>query len=91
MNRIKESGQAVMDTEESELTKAAGEYMFSGLRLTEGVSLSAFAARFGQNMEQLYPGISGWVREGLMETQGNHLRLTRRGLLVANSIFTHFV
>ena len=36
MNRIKESGQAVTDTEESELTKAAGEYMFSGLRLIRG-------------------------------------------------------
>jgi oxygen-independent coproporphyrinogen-3 oxidase len=91
MHRIQESGQAVTDTEESALTKAAGEYMFSGLRLTEGVSLSAFATRFGENIEQLYPGISGWVGEGLMEIQGDHLRLTRRGLLVANSIFVHFV
>jgi oxygen-independent coproporphyrinogen III oxidase len=91
MHRIQESGQAVTDTEESALTKSAGEYMFSGLRLTKGVSLRTFAARFGENIEQLYPGISGWVGEGLMEIQGDHLRLTRRGLLVANSIFIHFV
>jgi oxygen-independent coproporphyrinogen-3 oxidase len=91
MNRIKESGEAVTDTEESELSKAAGEYMFSGLRLTEGVSQRAFSARFGANIVQLYPGISGWVSEGLMEIKGDRLRLTRRGLLVANSIFIHFV
>jgi oxygen-independent coproporphyrinogen III oxidase len=91
MNRIKESGQAVTDTEDSALTKAAGEYMFCGLRLTEGVSLNAFAARFGENIERLYPAIVDWVGEGLMELHGDHLRLTRRGLLVANSIFIHFV
>jgi oxygen-independent coproporphyrinogen III oxidase len=65
--------------------------MFSGLRLTEGVSLKAFSARFGKDIQELYPQISGWVSEGLMEIQGDHLRLSRRGLLVANSIFIHFI
>jgi oxygen-independent coproporphyrinogen-3 oxidase len=91
MNRIKESGQAVTDKEESELTRATGEYMFSGLRLTEGVSREAFSARFGKNILELYPEISGWVSEGLMKIKDDHLRFTRRGLLVANSIFVHFV
>jgi putative oxygen-independent coproporphyrinogen III oxidase len=91
MNRIKETGQAVTDAEESDLARAAGEYMFSGLRLTTGVSLKAFSARFGRDTRELYPAISGWVSEGLMEIQGDHLRLSRRGLLVANSIFIHFV
>jgi oxygen-independent coproporphyrinogen-3 oxidase len=91
MNRIKESGQAVTDAEENNLTRAAGEYMFSGLRLTEGVSLKAFSARFGKDIQELYPEISGWVSEGFMEIQGDHLRLSRRGLLVANSIFIHFI
>jgi oxygen-independent coproporphyrinogen III oxidase len=91
MNRIKESGQAVTATEESEFAKAAGEYMFSGLRLTEGVSLRAFSLRFGKNVLELYPQISGWVSEDLMEIEGDRLRLSHRGLLVANSIFVHFV
>jgi oxygen-independent coproporphyrinogen-3 oxidase len=91
MKIIKETGQAVTDAEQSNLTRAAGEYMFSGLRLTAGVSLKAFAARFGKSMLELYPVISSWVSEGLMEIQGEHLRLSRRGLLVANSIFIHFI
>jgi oxygen-independent coproporphyrinogen III oxidase len=81
----------VTDKEESELARAAGEHMFSGLRLTEGISLRGFSARFGKNIRELYPEISGWVSEGLMEIKGDRLRLTRRGLLVANSIFIHFV
>jgi oxygen-independent coproporphyrinogen-3 oxidase len=91
MKIIKETGQAVTDAEQSNLTRAAGEYMFSGLRLTAGVSLKAFAARFGKSMLELYPAISSWISEGLMEIQGEHLRLSRRGLLVANSIFIHFI
>jgi coproporphyrinogen III oxidase-like Fe-S oxidoreductase len=65
--------------------------MFSGLRLTEGVSLKAFSMRFGKNVLELYPKISGWISEGFMEIEGDRLRLSHRGLLVANSIFVHFV
>ena len=50
--------------------------MFSGLRLIDGVCLDAFVTRFGKNAWELYPQISGWVSEGLMEIQGDHLRLT---------------
>ena len=90
MNRIKTSEQAVTDAEESDLTRAAGEYMFSGLRLTGGVSLKTFYARFGKSAPDIYPQISSWVSEGLMEINGDGLRLTSRGLMVANSIFVYF-
>lgn len=65
--------------------------MFSGLRLTDGISLDAFAARFGQNPVTFYPQMPDWISEGYMEKNDDRLRLTRRGLMVANSIFVHFV
>jgi coproporphyrinogen III oxidase-like Fe-S oxidoreductase len=91
MSKISESGQAVIDAEESDLSRAAGEYMFSGLRLIDGICLDALVTRFGKSASELYPQISGWVGEGLMKTDDNRLRLTPRGILVANSIFVHFV
>jgi len=91
MSTISKSGQAVVDAEESDLNRAAGEYMFSGLRLVEGICLDAFVTRFGKSAAELYPQISEWVGEGLMATDGNRLRLTPRGILVANSIFVHFI
>ena len=90
MSRISDSGQAVTDAEESDLSRAAGEYMFSGLRLIDGICLDAVVTRFGKSASELYPQISGWVGEGLMETD-SRLRLTDRGILVANSIFVHSV
>ena len=91
MSKISKSGQAVTDTEESDLSRAAGEYMFSGLRLVEGICLDTFFTRFGKSPAELYPQISEWVYEGLMATDGNRLRLTPRGILVANNIFVDFV
>ncbi|HEY7318338.1 MAG TPA: radical SAM family heme chaperone HemW [Candidatus Binatia bacterium] len=91
MHQIRENGQAVAAAEESDLTKAAGEFMFSGLRLIDGVCLDGFRGRFGKSATEFYPRISGLLGEGLMETEGTRLRLTRRGILVANSIFVDFV
>jgi len=83
--------QAVAETEQPDIRKAAGDFMFSGLRLTDGISLDAFAARFGQNPVTFYPQMPDWISEGYMEKNDDRLRLTRRGLMVANSIFVHFV
>jgi oxygen-independent coproporphyrinogen-3 oxidase len=91
MGMISKSGQAVADAEESDLNRAAGEYMFSGLRLVEGICLDAFATRFGQSAVELYPKISQWIGDGLMTADNNRLRLTARGILVANSIFVNFI
>jgi len=91
MSKIQPSGSAIIEREETDLQKSAGEFMFSGLRLVDGICPHAFAARFGKGVFELYPQISAWVREGLMETNRGRLRLTPRGLLVANSIFEHFV
>ena len=91
MSKIEASGNAVMEREQTDLEKAAGEFMFSGLRLMDGICLEAFVRRFGKSALEVYPQISDWVREGFMETDGNRLRLTHRGVMVANSIFVHFV
>jgi oxygen-independent coproporphyrinogen-3 oxidase len=91
MNQIGANRQAIADAEDSDLAQAAGESMFAGLRLIEGIRLTEFIRRFGKNPSELYPEISGWLSEGLMEKRGDRLRLSQRGLRVANSIFVHFV
>jgi putative oxygen-independent coproporphyrinogen III oxidase len=91
MSKIAATGNAVIERDETDLHKAAGEFMFSGLRLIEGICLNRFVGRFRKDALELYPQIEGWVSEGFMERDGDLLRLTRRGLLVANSIFVNFV
>jgi len=39
----------------------------------------------------MYPRIHDWMGGELLEEKQNHLRLTSKGLLVANSIFVEFM
>jgi len=59
-----------------------------GLRLTDGVSLSAFQERFGVGvMDAAGDGISASIDDGLAEITDGHVRLTERGRLLGNEVF----
>ena len=59
---------------------AVGEPIFLGLRLREGVESRAFPEV-----------IDRFLREGLLEREGNRVRLTARGILLSNEVFAEFV
>lgn len=96
---VNESFEERMATGRAELRQVAGgeipddatlraDAMILGLRLLEGVSTAEFAARFGMTPEQAFP--EAIVRHegfGLIERAEGRLRLTERGLLLANEIF----
>lgn len=72
--------------------EARSEFMFLGLRLLEGVSGETFRAAFGVGFDDLWgTEIAGLVADGLLERDGERLRLTRPGLLLANRVFAAFV
>ena len=59
-----------------------------GLRLLEGVSRLDYAARFGEPPEAAFgDAIERHFRTGLLEDRDGRLRLTTRGLLLANEVF----
>ncbi len=91
MALVTESNQAVVEREDIDTAKAAGEFLFLGLRMTEGISSKCFHARFGRSPGELYPQIADWTEGELIEETNGNLRLTPKGLLVANSIFVQFV
>ena len=69
-----------------------GETMMLNLRLLEGIDLTAFAKRFGQSPEALYPQvIEKFCALQLLEIRRDHLRLTPRGLLLANEVLRDFL
>jgi oxygen-independent coproporphyrinogen-3 oxidase len=91
MDQIAQLNHAVVQREAIDPARAAGEFMFLGLRLTEGISTESFRARFGQRPAEYFPPIAGWLESHLLEEQDGFLRLTPKGLLVANSIFVEFM
>src|SRR5258705_3499439 len=91
MTQVSETHLAIVDREAIDREKAAAEFMFLGLRMTEGISNESFHQRFGQTPMDLYPQIKLWMEEELLEEQAEFLRFTPKGLLLANSIFVHFM
>lgn len=68
------------------------EYMFLGLRKIEGVSKSVFEAEFSASMESIYGNVIREMTEkGLLETKGDFVRLTERGIDVSNYVMSEFL
>jgi oxygen-independent coproporphyrinogen-3 oxidase len=62
-----------------------------GLRLVDGFSRAAFAAEFGADPIQRYPdAVATTTHAGLLEVEGDALRLTPAGRLLANEALVAF-
>ncbi len=72
--------------------EAMAEYMFLGLRLSEGVSRHDFEQEFGQPLASFYGAVvADLVGIGLLIQTGDMLTLTRRGMLLSNRVFAAFL
>ena len=68
------------------------EALFTGLRLTEGMSRAEVTVRYGVDpLVQYGESLAPFLREGFMWAAGDRFGLTRSGMLLANEILTTFV
>ncbi len=90
--RAIESGCAEAGSETVERALAMGEFVFLNLRLREGFALDAFRARFGQSFDEVFGARAARLFEGAMLERANgRVRLTERGVDLADSIFAEFI
>ena len=70
----------------------AAEALFTGLRLSCGVDLESFAARYGVDVWARYGDeLQPFLDAGHAVREGPMLRLTRTGMLIANEVMAVFV
>ena len=68
------------------------EALFTGLRLTRGIDVSAIQNRYGIDVWTRYGReLQPFADEGLLDYDGAFLRLTRRGMLLAHEMMTVFI
>ena len=68
------------------------EFMFLGLRMTDGISEKQFERNFGCRMEDIYDSVLTKYKEmGLLEHKGEFWRFTRRGIHVSNHVLADFL
>ncbi len=71
---------------------AMAEFMFLGLRLSDGISPENFEREFGTSLQAAYGCVvDELLRIDLLLLEKGRLRLTRRGLLLSNQVFARFL
>ena len=80
------------ESERLEGAARAGEAAMLALRTSEGVEVASFAERYGIDFPSYYASPVGEMCEaGMLEVTPTHVRLTRRGRFLANTVCAAFV
>jgi oxygen-independent coproporphyrinogen III oxidase len=84
---IAEAGSEALDEAVSE-----SEFAFLNLRLTDGLELRRFEDRFGVSFDERFgPQLNRLIEGGLLLREHGRIRLSDRGLELADSVFAEFL
>ncbi|MDR1703554.1 MAG: radical SAM family heme chaperone HemW [Clostridiales bacterium] len=68
------------------------EFMFLGLRLIDGINCEVFLDKFDKNIYEVYGDqLNSLINRGLIERDAERIKLTSRGLDIANKVFIEFI
>jgi coproporphyrinogen III oxidase-like Fe-S oxidoreductase len=82
-----EAGHEMIDAE-----TAAGEFVYLNLRLIAGFKLADFQRRFGHSFDDRFGAIaSRLIGDGLLLREDDRIRLSERGLEMADAVFAEFL
>jgi len=88
-----ESGLSpVVEEQQLSQTEVRAEALFLGMRLMRGIDMHAFRESFGVDLRDEYAAdLDRFCKAGLVEFEGDLIRLTRNGALLSNEVFAAFV
>jgi oxygen-independent coproporphyrinogen-3 oxidase len=85
-------GPVVVDRHEMSPGEAMEDALFTGLRVSDGLDLRRVAGRHGVDVRARYgEELSRFADAGLLLYDGDRLRLTRAGMLLAHEIMAVFI
>lgn len=92
MTLVKTNGRSVNESHEVTETERIEEQMFMGLRKIEGISIKCFIERFHRNpLDVFKEQLEDLMHKELIEVTGERIKLTKKGLVIANEVFEQFL
>lgn len=92
INKLAKRNKPIADAEHLTGHAEKAETLMLALRKREGISLEDYRNRFGAEIEVAFEGIlKKWIDLQLLQRTATHLRLTSRGLCLANEIFVELI
>jgi oxygen-independent coproporphyrinogen-3 oxidase len=92
LQRLEQNQSPVAEREELGAEDRARERLVFGLRRLAGIDLRAFARETGYSVDVLGDdALQRFVAQGFLQRTEQTLQLTRRGLLISDSLWPHFL
>lgn len=92
LKRVLAGESPVAETERLDDEERARELIMLGLRMTAGIDIAAFEQRTGFDLHDLCgPSLEQFIQDGLLEVSAGHLRLTREGRFLADTVTAAFL
>lgn len=80
------------DVEHLTISQQQSEFMFMGLRMTEGISAIDFQKRFSVSLDSVYgKQIHFLMEQNLIQQKQHRYFLTHRGIDLSNTVFCEFL
>lgn len=92
IEKVKKGEEVVKERYKNDLNDEIEEFVFMGLRMTEGIDLLSFERKFNMNIESIYKKIiEKNINSGLLKIENNNMILTERGLDLSNFVMSEFI
>ena len=92
IDKINSGEEVVEDITINTLEDSMEEFVFMGLRMLSGISISEFNKRFGVNIESIYKDvIDKNINKKLLVLENDKLKLTEKGIELSNSVMSDFI
>lgn len=92
IKKIKTNGDATVERHINTLEDEIEEFIFMGLRMNKGISITEFQDRFHKNIFDIYgKQIDKFAHTNLMILNDSSIFLSERGMEVSNSIMCEFI
>jgi len=92
VSAVDRGDSVVVEQRDLSVADMRAEALFLGMRLMSGVDTKQYQRLFGVNLrEEFRDDIARFQEAGLVELEGDVLRLTRTGALLSNEVFSVFV
>jgi oxygen-independent coproporphyrinogen-3 oxidase len=89
---VERDASPVVEEQQLSVTDVRAEAVFLGLRMMQGVDLRRYRESFGVDLRDEHAGdLDRFCKAGLVELDGDLIRLTRTGALLSNEVFAAFV
>jgi oxygen-independent coproporphyrinogen-3 oxidase len=92
VNLVEQGSSPIVDQQLLSDSAVRAEAVFLGLRVMSGINLADYRDLFGVDLREQYnEDLNRFKEAGLLELEGELLKLTRAGALLSNEVFSAFV